>query len=372
MTNGNVAVIDIGKTNAKVVLIGPDATELWERRFPNTVVDTDPFPHFDSNKLWDFVLDALGALPERPDCIVPVTHGACAALVDADGELTLPVLDYEYSGPEEAAATYDAPPFDETGSPRMPGGLNVGRQLHWLQTNWPEAFERAKYLLMWPQWWAYKLTGVPASELTSLGCHSDLWAPLDARPSSLAKARGWDALIPPTKPANAVLGHLRPNVAAKTGLPQDLPVLTGIHDSNASLLPYLQKSPCGVLSTGTWIVAMSINDALPNLASTTHTLLNVAADGRPIPTAPFMGGREREEALAEGVALEVADQRAAERSVERLNTIGASGPIYVEGPFAQSSAFIETLRRQTGRSVYARKGSGTSAGASLLAKSIAP
>ena len=28
---------------------------------------------------------------------------------------------------------------------------------------------------MYPQYWAYRLTGVLANEVTSLGCHTDLW-----------------------------------------------------------------------------------------------------------------------------------------------------------------------------------------------------
>ena len=56
-----------------------------------------------------------------------IGHGATVALVDHDG-LVLPVLDYEFSGPDALAADYDRlrPDFAVTGSPRMPGGLNIG------------------------------------------------------------------------------------------------------------------------------------------------------------------------------------------------------------------------------------------------------
>ena len=42
--------------------------------------------------------------------------------------------------------------------------------------------------------------------------------------------------------------------------PPGTPVLTGIHDSNASLLPHLidRKPPFAVVSTGTWVIAMAI------------------------------------------------------------------------------------------------------------------
>lgn len=367
MSAGPVAVIDIGKTNAKVVLIRQDGEQLWERRISNTVLQGGLYPHFDCDALWHFVLDALASLPQAPSCIVPVTHGACCALVKVDGTLALPVLDYEYSGPEGAAQTYQPPAFDETGSPPLPNGLNIGRQLHWLESTWPAAFADVRHILMWPQWWTFQLTGVLASEVTSLGCHTDLWNPWKALPSQLAVDRGWADLLPPLRPAYAVAGPLRPELARSMGIPETTPVLAGIHDSNASLLPYLGKAPCGVLSTGTWIIAMAVGDGIPPLNADDDMLINVAADGRPIPTARFMGGRERDEALDAGTSKAEADRIAGERAVQRLQDIAADGPTYVEGPFAQSSVFLQTVERFTARPVYARGGSGTTAGAGLLA-----
>lgn len=33
---------------------------------------------------------------------------------------------------------------------------------------------------MYPQYWALRLTGIAANEVTSLGCHTDLWNPWTA------------------------------------------------------------------------------------------------------------------------------------------------------------------------------------------------
>ena len=56
------------------------------------------------------------------------------------GNLALPVLDYEHDGPESWRADYDAvrPPFAETGTPRLPVGLNLGAQLFWQQRRFPD------------------------------------------------------------------------------------------------------------------------------------------------------------------------------------------------------------------------------------------
>ena len=362
-----VAVIDIGKTNAKVVLVAPDGREMWERRTRNAVLPGPPYTHHDAEGLWAFALAALSDLPEPPGAIVPVTHGACAALVDAGGALALPVLDYEHPAPSEAPG-YAAPPFAETGSPPLPDGLNLGRQLHWQAAGWPDAFARARFVLTWPQWWAFRLSGVAASEVTSLGCHTDLWAVHEGRPSSLARARVWDARLPPLRRAGDVLGPILPEVATQTGLPRRTPVMTGIHDSNASLLPYLGQGPCGVLSTGTWIVAMALGTPMPVLDPARDMLVNAAADGRPVPTARFMGGRERDAAVSGGTTEAEADEAAARRAAGRLAEIGAAGPTFVEGPFAASMAFRAALEATTGQPVRARRqGAGTTLGAAMLA-----
>ena len=109
-------------------------------RTPNTVLRDGPYPHFDIERLWAFILDSLGELnrEQQDRCDLVTTHGATAALVDADGDLALPVLDYEHDGPDSCAADYDVrPPFAETGTPRLPIGLNLGAQLYWQTQPFP-------------------------------------------------------------------------------------------------------------------------------------------------------------------------------------------------------------------------------------------
>ena len=149
---GATVVLDIGKTNAKLTLIDAAGHTLAEVRTPNTVRRDGPYPHHDTQRLWDWMLNQLRELaalaPIRT--LVPVTHGATAALVD-DAGLVLPVPDYEHvPGDASDAARYDTlrPPFDESGSPRLPAGLNLGRQLDWLQARFPAEFARKAGLVL--------------------------------------------------------------------------------------------------------------------------------------------------------------------------------------------------------------------------------
>ena len=417
----HVAVIDIGKTNAKVALVDLETrSELASRKQPNKPRTDGPYPHHDVEAIWAFVLDGLAALrrEHKIDAISVTTHGATAALVGAKGDLVLPVLDYEFAGPDGLRELYERirPPFAETGTPKLPGGLNLGVQLFWLQKTFPDAFGQASAILTYPQFWASKLTGIAASEVTSLGCHTDLWNPYRRDFSSLVDAMGWRNLFPPLRPAADMLGPVLPDVASRIGLDPGTPVACGIHDSNASLLPHLmtRKPPFAVVSTGTWVVSMAVGGRHVALDPARDTLVNVNAFGDPVPSARFMGGREFETivhdadvraddddwrvVLSEPIMLLPSVQQGsgpypgrsagwaglepargrrflaasfylALMTATCLDLIGADGNIVVEGPFAGNEAFLAMLSSATGRpvSAHAERSTGTSFGAALLA-----
>lgn len=416
-----VAVIDIGKTNAKVAIIDmATLAEIAVRTRPNTVLNAPPYPHYDVEGLWAFILDALGALHrEHPiDAITSATHGAAGVLLRADGELALPALDYEHDGPETLKSAYDAirPPFAEIGSPRLPDGLNLGAQFFWQARRFPEAFARVAGIVMYPQYWGFRLTGVAANEVTSLGAHSDLWSPGARDYSGIVDREGWRQLLAPIRPAGECLGPIRPEIAALTGLRQGTPVHCGIHDSNAALLPHLiaRRPPFSVVSTGTWVIVMSIGGRPVALDPTRDTLMNVNAFGDPVASARFMGGREhamlteglpegcteadvdaalagnlfllpsvqpgcgpfpqrRSEWIGEG-SISPGERRAAASFYLALMTatclelIGAEGPIVADGPFAHNDLYLRMLAAASGRKVIANTegGVGMRAGAALL------
>lgn len=416
-----VAVIDIGKTNAKVALVDlATRGELASRKQLNTPRKDGPYPHHDIDAIWSFILDGLAALRQgHPiDAISVTTHGATAALIDAEGELVLPVLDYEFDGPDGLREAYEEvrPPFTQTGSPNLPMGLNLGAQLFWLHRTFPDLFARASTILTYPQFWTRKLTGVAANEVTSLGCHTDLWNPAARSFSSLVDVMGWRGLFPPMRRAADMLGPVLPDIASRIGVEPGTPVACGVHDSNASLLPHLatRKAPFAVVSTGTWVVSMAVGGRHVTLDPTRDTLVNVNAFGDAVPSARFMGGREFETimpggdvragdaawraVLSESVMLlpsvqhgsgpyptstaawtgrePAADERflaasfyLALMTTTCLDLIGADGDIVVEGPFAGNEAYLAMLSVAAGRPVFSQAGqsTGTSLGAALLA-----
>lgn len=301
MTHPLIALIDIGKTNAKVCVIDPaTGAEIRGSRRANAVVQGPAMRELDVDSISEWLLQALRDAPHRDRIrtIVPVAHGAAAVLIDRDNRV-IAAPDYEDACFEQVSDKYrqqrDA--YRSTCSPDLPLGLNLGRQLFFLQEAQPQLFSRVAHALLYPQFWAWRLSGVMASEVTSLGCHSDLWLPREQSFSNLARARGWDSLFPPKKLASDVLGPISAEVAAATGLDPQCQVTSGIHDSNASYLKFLiarDDEPFTVISSGTWTVVMANRADLSRLREDKDMLASVDAFGSPVATARFMGGREYE------------------------------------------------------------------------------
>jgi sugar (pentulose or hexulose) kinase len=415
--NETVAVLDVGKTNVKLALFDRGRL-LWEKSAPNRILPGAPYPREDVEGMWHFFLNALrearGAY--QISAIVPTAHGAAGALI-SETELVGPVMDYEFAGVEVIEPDYARlrPPFSESLSPKRPAGLNLGRQLAFQKWRCPDLLAKARYFVPYPQYWAWRLTGVAASEVTSLGCHTDLWAPRLGDFSNLVKALGVEGLIAPLRRAFDPLGPIKPDIAAVTALAPETQVFCGVHDSNASLLPYLvsRQAPFTVLSTGTWIILMCIGLSLDRLDPCDDTLANVDVFGRPTACGRFMGGREYaviagssgnpdlaaiERVIASGaIALPCfsgqsgpfatikgmirGDVAACDRTALAtlycalitdlmLTRMGAtSGDLIVEGTFAGNLAFCQTLGalRPKQRVFAAEDAAGTARGAAMLA-----
>lgn len=417
----STAVLDVGKTNVKLVVIGEDGAELYAATRPNVTRPGPPYPHCDVAVLWGWLIDELAGVARHfsIDTIVPVAHGACSVLVGVD-DLAMPVLDYEHDGPDAIHDAYAAAvdPFSETLTPLLPLGLNVGKQVYWQRHAFPDQFAEARHLLMWAQYWSWRLTGIAATEVTSIGCHTHLWRPAEGRVSTFTEREGLAGLLPPLRRAWESLGPLRPEIIRTTGLDPACRVLCGIHDSNASYLPHLvgRQPPFSVVSSGTWIICMAAGADSGRLDETRDMLANVDATGAPVPCARFMGGREFAAIAGEdasdqevdagdiqalvdagtvavpsfapdsgpyqgrtgridGPSPETPSARAALGALycalvtaDCLDRLGAGGPLFVEGRFARNLAYLGLLAAlRPSQPVFAAdEGTGTVAGAMRL------
>lgn len=269
----------------------------------NSLCERDGIRCLDADGIGGWLRATLRGWAGHPvETIIPVAHGAGFAAIGDEGMLFAPV-DYEQVIPDDVTAAYRAERdgFSVTGSPPLPDGLNLGAQLYWMSRRHRAAMENAT-LMPWAQYWAWFLTGKAVSEVTSLGCHTDLWSPGEGRFSPMAQRLGWAQRFAPVVKASDVVGTLRPALAAETGLPVTAQVLAGLHDSNAALLAArgfgeIARQEATILSTGTWFVAMRLaaeGGSISSLPEGRDTLMNVDAYGWPVPSARFMGGREIE------------------------------------------------------------------------------
>ena len=296
--DSHFVVLDVGKTHAKVTVLDAAGRVAFSRRTSNNAQYDWSYTCLDLDGIWDFFARQLQVLTGRfhIKAITTATHGAAAVLLDqATGEPAVPAMDYEWNG--YARQEYDAlrPAFEQTLSPNMPMGLNLGRQIHYQLKLLNDAQRRRVTILLYPNYWAWRLTGVASAEVTSLGCHTDLWNPKAVAYSDLVEALDVRSMLPPLKRAAEPLARVSPQCAAATGLPKDCLVYPGMHDSNAGYYPHLAvpaKDRPTVISTGTWSVAMSPQTPLTALDQKLDMLANVDAEGAPVPTARYLGGRE--------------------------------------------------------------------------------
>lgn len=305
-----IAVIDIGMTNKKVAVFDEDLRMLDSaaRTFEPIEVGADRLPAHDLGGMEEWFLSRLAEFGRAYEirAIAVTTHGATMVLVGADGAPCAPCLLYTHEpGPAFHERFYRLAGARErlqevTGTPDLSAMINPAKGLLFLKERFPEEFARANFVLSYPQYWGYRLTGRAAAESTYMCCHTYLWDWLRERYSSVAEILGIAAKMPsPLRPSWDVLGTLKPQLAARTGLSPATIVTMGIHDSNASLLPHIAKRAGAdfiLNSTGTWCVLMHPQERYGFEPGELGKVVffNRSAFMKPVKTAIFLGGMEYE------------------------------------------------------------------------------
>jgi L-fuculokinase len=261
MSKPVIAVFDVGKTNKKLFLLDEDYQIVYERsaRFIETVdEDGDPCENLDSLRL--SVYDSLHQVQHLKEFAVKAinfsTYGASFVYLDAEGQPLTPLYNYLKPYPEALKEQFYTEYGGEelvsqlTASPVM-GSLNSGMQLYRLKHEQPEIFKKVKYALHLPQYLSYLLTRKAAADITSIGCHTNLW--------DFSKNQYHDWVS--KEGIEEKFGELLPGDSGMSTTLDGQPVLVGIglHDSSAALIPYLANfsEPFVLLSTGTWCISLN-------------------------------------------------------------------------------------------------------------------
>src|SRR5882757_6279939 len=332
-----IAVLDIGKTNVKLLVASDDGWPLETLSIANAASASAPYLARDLAGLEQWFLDALAEMSRRHaiGAVIAAAHGCGAVLVEGN-EPVLPMMDYEAVTPPDIDEAYAlmAPAYTEVFCAPGAGAMRLAKQLLWQQSAFPAEFARADTYLTTAQYIALRLGGRAASEISQLAAQGHIWDLVRHQPSSVMRQRGWARLLPQRAAAGASLGTISEAVARRTGLARTTEVLCGVHDSNANLFRYKAAgmADASILSTGTWMICFQ-RDLEPNrLDASRAMVLNIDVDGENVPSTLTMTGREYELVRRQHTAAD-ADVLAALPSVLARGTLPLPSFIGEDGLF---------------------------------------
>lgn len=257
-----IAVIDIGKTNKKILLFDESFELIYRNatRF-DEVSDEDGYPCDDIVSIEDWIQSEIKRIQAEGKYAIKAinfsTHGASLIYLDADGNRITPLYNYlkpldlkvdvyqefyeAYGGQEEFSRKTASPAY---------GMLNTGLQILKLQKEKPEFWSKVATVMHYPQYLSYLFTKQVTADFTSVGAHTATW--------------DFDTMQYHKWVADYKLNLPKPQNGKKAILTQfngqEIAIGTGLHDSSASIIPLLESEKDKeflLLSTGTWIIAMN-------------------------------------------------------------------------------------------------------------------
>ena len=296
-----IAIFDVGKTNKKLFLYDFSLQIVFEKSVVlKEVVDQDNFPTEDIHALSKFVVDELDAIINDPRFFVKgvnfSAYGASLVYLEQNGTVLTPLYNYlkpypktlqdrfysQYGGENELSRSAASPVL---------GSLNSGMQLFRLKYEQPEIFKRIAHVLHLPQYLSWLITGNFYTELTSIGCHTNLWNFDKQTYQQWLSNEGVLTLLPEMVPSSSVV-HL--DYKGK-----DIAVGIGLHDSSSALIPYLKHRETNfmLLSTGTWCISLNPfnHSPLTQEELKNDCLCFLQSNGNSVKAARYFGGQFHQE-----------------------------------------------------------------------------
>jgi len=307
MNDYHIAVLDVGKTNKKILVYNAnlELIEIKSKKFDEKSANGINFD--DVEGLWQWTLETLRAISSLYNIkVISVsTHGATFVTVDEQGNMVVPEISYTTDPGEDFHKEFYALVGDriqlqkQTATPDFNLLINLAKGIYFVKRKFADQFDKVRWILHYPQYFGFKFTGNVSADPTYTGNHSYMWDFIKMNWSGVADKLGVREMLPKQlKNPWEILGTLKPDVAEVTGLNPDVLVTVGIHDSNASMLPYLvtMEGDFMLNSTGTWCVVMHEKDRVAFAPDELGKVVfyNMNSFFKPIKTAIFLGGMEFE------------------------------------------------------------------------------
>lgn len=294
-----IAIFDVGKTNKKLLLFSEQYELLQEDSRPmEEINDEDGFPCDDVQALTAWIRESYTSLLSSDRYEVKAInfsgYGASFVYIGDDGRVMLPLYNYlkPYPRPllEKFYSRYGGEDLvaSQTASPVL-GSLNSGMQVYRLKEERPPVFATIKAALHLPQYLSYVLTGALHTDITSIGCHTNLWDFTQGNYHRWVTEEKVADKFPAIKDCTEQAGTTA----------EGIPVGGGLHDSSAALIPYLASftEPFVLLSTGTWCITLNPFNAEPLTISELKSdcLCYLTYKGKPVKASRLFAGNEHEQ-----------------------------------------------------------------------------
>lgn len=298
-----IAIFDIGKTNKKLLLFDERYNIVLEKSTQlHEILDDDGDVCEDLEALTTWILNTFEAI--KSDYTFEIrainfsTYGASFVHIGYDEKPVCYLYNYLKYYPEALKNkfynTYGGESVFSmfTASPVL-GHLNSGMQLYWLKHAQPEVFKKIKFSLHLPQYIAFLFIHQYFSDITSIGCHTNLWNFPQNEYHHWVTNEGIHKKLAPIKSADSVATC---NIQNK-----NIPCGIGLHDSSAALIPYLVSfsEPFLLLSTGTWCISLNpfTDEPLTVDELEKGCLCYLTYKGNPIKASRLFSGYEHEKQI---------------------------------------------------------------------------
>lgn len=298
-----IVIFDIGKTNKKILIFNEQYQLVFEQNEQfNEIADEDGFACEDVQALSEWIKKSFTSLLKKEKFQIKAVnfsaYGASFVYIDETGNTIAPLYNYLKPFPkglqQKFYQTYGGEILfsQQTASPVL-GNLNSGMQLYFLKNEKHELFKKVAKALHLPQYLSYLLTNIPATDITSIGCHTGLWDFKKHQYHHWVRAEKIVNCFAPILPSSTAILFKFNNENYISGI--------GLHDSSAALIPYLStfKSPFILLSTGTWCISLNPfnNSALTAEELHQDCLCYLSYQGKSIKASRLFAGYQHEQLI---------------------------------------------------------------------------
>lgn len=224
------------------------------------------------------VLRSLSGAADRIAAVAACGQMHATVLIDSGGELVLDAVPlWNDKRTRDLVARFEQDhPVEEllriTANP--PASAWQAFKLAWIKENHPEAYRRAATLLMPKDYINFKLTNQRAIDYPEASCSFLFSYPENSWSRKITELLGLNYdLLPPLRLPAEYIGEVTRQAAEQTGLPDGIPVITGVGDFPASLLGSGVFRP-GSDSTGTSTL-VTLCTSNPTLDATITNVMSV-------------------------------------------------------------------------------------------------